>query len=379
MEENLSLSVASYTVVSVQSSWPIHGSRATRRCSSSGASTCSRAGRCSCAATPDATTRSSRRSSRQSRAAGPTPCRGSRSRARLAWLAEAPEELLGTLAEIDGVRARPRRLPRRHRRTREHARGVRHPARAPHAATTGDSTARRAVLRTDEKPWVGCQFPTPALAQDAGMGLTCVRGLPLRRRARRLGSARRAHARDRARASTPPARCASPATAPISPSASTAAHGHVDAVGANMPGGEVFYSPVEDSAEGTVTFSEYPACYGGRAVENVRLRFEGGRVVDAIGVDERGLPPRRRSTPTRVPACSASSASAAIPGIQRHTQNTLFDEKIEGTIHLALGNGFPFLGGTNVSAVHWDMVKDLRRRRHDRARRRGRPARRDAG
>jgi len=48
------------------------------------------------------------------------------------------------------------------------------------------------------------------------------------------------------------------------------------------------------------------------------------------------------------------------PGIQRHTQNTLFDEKIEGTIHLALGNGFPFLGGTNVSAVHWDMVKDLR-------------------
>ena len=48
------------------------------------------------------------------------------------------------------------------------------------------------------------------------------------------------------------------------------------------------------------------------------------------------------------------------PGIQRHTKNALFDEKIEGTVHFALGNGFPFLGGTNVSAVHWDMVKDLR-------------------
>ena len=49
------------------------------------------------------------------------------------------------------------------------------------------------------------------------------------------------------------------------------------------------------------------------------------------------------------------------PGIQQHTRNTLFDEKIEGTVHLAVGHGFPALGGTNVSAIHWDMVKDLRR------------------
>ena len=49
------------------------------------------------------------------------------------------------------------------------------------------------------------------------------------------------------------------------------------------------------------------------------------------------------------------------PGIQRHMRNTLFDEKIEGTVHLAVGNGFPFIGGENQSAVHWDMVKDLRR------------------
>ena len=48
------------------------------------------------------------------------------------------------------------------------------------------------------------------------------------------------------------------------------------------------------------------------------------------------------------------------PGIQRHTRNTLFDEKIDGTVHLALGNGMPDLGGTNVSRIHWDIVKDLR-------------------
>ena len=48
------------------------------------------------------------------------------------------------------------------------------------------------------------------------------------------------------------------------------------------------------------------------------------------------------------------------PGITRHMKNTLFDEKIYGTVHLAVGNGFPFLGGTNESAVHWDIVKDLR-------------------
>ena len=48
------------------------------------------------------------------------------------------------------------------------------------------------------------------------------------------------------------------------------------------------------------------------------------------------------------------------PGITRYMRNTLFDEKIDGTVHLALGNGIPDLGGTNVSRIHWDIVKDLR-------------------
>jgi aminopeptidase len=127
-----------------------------------------------------------------------------------------------------------------------------------------------------------------------------------------------------------------------------------------MPGGEVFYSPVEDSAEGLITFEEYPACYGGRAVEGVRPRFKEGRAVEAEArTDEDFLhatldadPGARRLGELGI-GCN--------PGIQRHLKNTLFDEKIEGTVRLALGNGFPFLGGRNVSAIHWDLVKDLRR------------------
>ena len=60
----------------------------------------------------------------------------------------------------------------------------------------------------------------------------------------------------------------------------------VYAMSANMPGGEVFYSPVEDSAEGEIAYSEYPAVYAGRQVHGVRLRFEGGRVVDASADSE---------------------------------------------------------------------------------------------
>src|SRR5206468_4647166 len=123
----------------------------------------------------------------------------------------------------------------------------------------------------------------------------------------------------------------------------------------NMPSGEVFYSPVEDSATGVVTFSEYPACYVGHEVQGVRLVFENGRAVEASAQSDEDF----------LVAALAMDEGAAVlgefgigcnRGIQRHTKNTLFDEKIYGTVHFALGSGFSFLGGTNVSALHWDMV-----------------------
>ncbi len=127
---------------------------------------------------------------------------------------------------------------------------------------------------------------------------------------------------------------------------------------ANMPDGEVFTSPVEGSVEGHVRYT-YPAVFRGREVTNVRLRLEKGRVVEAsadkgedfllqtLDVDEGA----------RVPGEFAIGTNS---GITRFMRNTLFDEKIAGTFHMALGASIPESGGTNVSAVHWDMVCDLR-------------------
>ena len=133
----------------------------------------------------------------------------------------------------------------------------------------------------------------------------------------------------------------------------------VDAGGANIPGGEFFGCPVEDSAEGTIAFTEFPAVYQGREYTGIRLRFEGGRVVDASAdTNEADL----------IDVLDGDEGARRLgelgigcnPGITRYMRNTLFDEKIDGTVHLALGNGLPDLGGTNVSRIHWDIVKDLR-------------------
>lgn len=126
----------------------------------------------------------------------------------------------------------------------------------------------------------------------------------------------------------------------------------------NMPDGEIFTSPVEDSVEGTVRFS-FPACYAGRSVENVRLRFEHGRVVEfAADAGEEFL--RRMIDLDQGARRLGEFAFGTNEGIQRFTRNTLFDEKIGGTIHMALGASIPETGGVNQSALHWDMVCDLR-------------------
>ncbi len=136
--------------------------------------------------------------------------------------------------------------------------------------------------------------------------------------------------------------------------------GAVDDGHVNMPGGEVFYSPVEDSANGVIEFSEFPAVYFGNEVEGVRLRFEGGRVVDASA--HAGEEFLLHTLDTDAGARRLGELGLGCnPGIQRFMKNVAFDEKIDGTIHLALGNSYTFNGGRNASAVHWDIVKDLRR------------------
>ncbi|HXH87330.1 MAG TPA: aminopeptidase, partial [Gaiellaceae bacterium] len=133
----------------------------------------------------------------------------------------------------------------------------------------------------------------------------------------------------------------------------------VDAGGANIPGGEFFGCPVEDSAEGTIAFSEFPGVYGGRHVDGIRLRFEAGKVVEASADSHEEYLLETLDTDEGARRIGELGIGCN-PGITRHMRNTLFDEKIDGTVHIAVGAGFPDLGGTNVSGVHWDIVKDLR-------------------
>jgi aminopeptidase len=127
----------------------------------------------------------------------------------------------------------------------------------------------------------------------------------------------------------------------------------------NMPDGEFFTGPVEDSAEGEISF-HLPTSYSGREVAGVRFRFESGRVVDASA--EKGEEFLLQMLDTDEGARRLGELGiGANYGITRYTRNTLFDEKIGGTVHLALGHSYPETGGTNVSAIHWDLVCDLRK------------------
>jgi aminopeptidase len=208
-----------------------------------------------------------------------------------------------------------------------------------------------------QKRWVLCEYPTPAIAQEAGMSLAeledfsfgavsvdwpAMREDLLRRKAQlergsevrivgkatdlRLGVAGRTWIPDEGR--------------------------H------NMPGGEIFTGPIEDSVEGEILY-DFPAVYGGREVEGIRLRFQAGRVVDASAT---------RGEEFLVGMLDADAGARTLGelgvgtnyGIQRHVKSILFDEKIGGTVHLAVGRAYEETGGTNQSAVHWDMIKDLR-------------------
>ena len=127
----------------------------------------------------------------------------------------------------------------------------------------------------------------------------------------------------------------------------------------NFPSGEVFTSPVEESAEGTICFN-FPASYGGKDVPDVCLKFQAGTVVDASA---------RQNEEFLLQMLDMDEGSRRLGevafgsnyGITAFTKNVLFDEKIGGTMHLALGRSYPETGGVNESSIHWDMVLDLRR------------------
>ena len=126
----------------------------------------------------------------------------------------------------------------------------------------------------------------------------------------------------------------------------------------NMPDGEIFTGPVEDSVNGWVKFT-YPAIYGGVAVEGAELTFVRGRVEQAKA---------EKNQDYLIKMLESDSGSRFLGeyaigtnfDINKFTGNILFDEKIGGTFHMALGAGYPETGSHNKSAIHWDMICDLR-------------------
>ena len=126
----------------------------------------------------------------------------------------------------------------------------------------------------------------------------------------------------------------------------------------NFPDGEVFTGPVESSLEGTVRFS-YPATFAGRVVKDVELRFREGEVVESSASDGEGLLHEMLALDDGARR-AGEFAFGMNDAVQEFTGHTLFDEKIGGTMHLALGKSYPESGGVNQSALHWDLVCDLR-------------------
>jgi aminopeptidase len=127
----------------------------------------------------------------------------------------------------------------------------------------------------------------------------------------------------------------------------------------NFPDGEVFTGPVEDSVNGTVRFS-FPAVHNGREVVDASLTFQDGQVVDARASKGEAFL-KEMIAMDDGSKFLGEAAFGTNYKITEYTRNTLFDEKIGGTVHLALGAAYPETGSENRSGLHWDMVCDLRR------------------
>ncbi|GCE03028.1 aminopeptidase [Dictyobacter aurantiacus] len=126
----------------------------------------------------------------------------------------------------------------------------------------------------------------------------------------------------------------------------------------NFPSGEFFTGPIENSANGVIQF-DVPATYGGRSVEGVRLVFQEGKVVEASARQGNDYLQQMLNMDDGA-RYLGEFAFGINKGVTQATKQILFDEKMGGTIHMALGASYPETGGLNKSALHWDMVCDLR-------------------
>jgi len=212
--------------------------------------------------------------------------------------------------------------------------------------------------------WVGTWYPNEASAQEASMSLEeyedFIYGATFCDRPDPIGEWRRISAMQQAKVAWLAGKrqvvCKGPnidLTLSIAGRAFINADGHY-----NMPDGEIFTGPVEDSMEGHVTFS-YPTIYHGREVTGVQLEFKKGRVVKASADKNEEFLLKTIDTDEGARGVG-EFAIGTNEGIQRFTRQILFDEKIGGSFHMALGKGYPESGSVAQSAIHWDMICDLR-------------------
>ena len=125
----------------------------------------------------------------------------------------------------------------------------------------------------------------------------------------------------------------------------------------NMPSGEIYTGPVEDSVNGWVRFT-YPAITGGREVEGIELWFEDGKVVKARAEKNEAYLLKMLDADDGARYLGEFAIGTNYE-IQQFTKNILFDEKIGGSFHMAVGAGYPETGSQNRSAIHWDMICDM--------------------
>jgi len=227
------------------------------------------------------------------------------------------------------------------------------------------SHARRPIL--DEilkRTWVLTLYPTQAFAQDAQMSLASFEDFVYRacfchkrdpvaewRKLKKMqaGLVRRLNRAKKVRIVGPDTDL----------TLSVAGRTFINSYGTNnMPSGEVFTGPVEDSAEGQIRYT-FPVSAYGRTAEDVCLVFKKGKVAGATAAKGQDFV----RTMIKMDPGASRLGELGIGtnfAIKQFIKNILFDEKIGGTIHLALGRSYPETGGRNHSALHWDMIKDLR-------------------
>jgi aminopeptidase len=235
------------------------------------------------------------------------------------------------------------------------------------ADLTGVSAARIAArrralgqvsaLRTRRTRWVVVRVPGPALAAAAGMSTEAFAAMffdaSLRDWAAESAAYRAAAARFAGSREVRLVGSGTDLTLSVAGRTWVVEDGRV-----NMPGGEIFTCPVEDAVNGEIAF-EQPAIFAGTAISGIRLRVEAGRVIEARADRHQDL----LLSLLDIDAGARTVGEFGIglnAAVDRFCGDLFYDEKIAGTAHIALGRSYAEAGGRNESALHWDIVKDLR-------------------